>query len=506
MLERAQAQYRKWTGLFVVLLSMPSCGSARGGALSTSSLKGVKATNPIALSKQRPAYLPQNSPRQDSTAQTIESQLSPFGPRGTLLVGPVSSSGNYGILCETENGPLVATLYFAAQNRQITAHFGESADGRFVAVETDNQPSILDVTTGASASLASWNFRKTPTQASESNRTLQFHPSEPRVAFITMTPEGERVVVLDLDNNAIQTLTPQSQHIEAIQWDPSGEALYVREADTAPPAPKTISQKYAQDTLCLLPEPRFLASPTRQRKTRLSVAFPATGTVAVQPDQVLQTTGGALLLTETHRVAFKHDATLRDISPKDCEAYLLGRHAATQSLLIGCSDKGRMRLAIASAAGFFPLDIEILSAYDLEDRVIVEPLLPIYSANRSALIDFESRKLISLNERDQLLAQGGAHILIRRDKQLVRRDLATAAETVLVEAATPGAKIHFARGWVYLAPYLLSATPVANEPFMVEGTVLAVSNRGCALVANAPTSPSNLPNGPVRWVCATGGS
>jgi hypothetical protein len=373
-------------------------------------------------------------------------------------------------------------------------------------VETDDQPTILDVTNGASVSLASWNFRKTPTQASELYRSLQFHPREHRVAFIAMQAEGKCVIVLDLDNNAIQTLTPQSQHIESIQWDPSGEALYLREADTALPAPKTISQKCAQNALCFPPEPRFLASPTRQRKTRLSVAIPATGTVTVQPEQVLQTTGGALLLTETHRVGFKHAATLQDISPKDCEAYVLGKHAATQSLLIGCSDKGRMRLAIASAAGFFPLEIDILSAYDLEDRVIVEPLLPIYSANRSALIDFESRKLILLNERDQLLAQGGAHILIRRDKLLVRRNLATGAETVLVEAATPGAKIHFAHGWVYLAPYLLSATPVENEPFIVEGNVLAVSNRGCALVASAPTPPSNLPNGPVRWVCATGGS
>jgi hypothetical protein len=173
-----------------------------------------------------------------------------------------------------------------------------------------------------------------------------------------------------------------------------------------------------------------------------------------------------------------------------------------------------MRLGLVSGKDFVPFDLDIPAAFDLEDRRISARYLPVYSGSKSVLIDFDAQTLLALRDKDQLLAQADNAVLLKRELTIVRvllpKDhapvaLATPeakAEHTVLDGVAPGTALRMAEGFAYVAPYVLSASPLRLvAPFRAPEGVIALSNEGCVLVATPPTIPSNYARGPLHWVC-----
>jgi hypothetical protein len=179
---------------------------------------------------------------------------------------------------------------------------------------------------------------------------------------------------------------------------------------------------------------------------------------------------------------------------------VLGVHPATETVLAGCAEHGRLRLFIVSVTRQVALDVEIPQVYDLFDRVISNRFLPLYSGNKTHLLDFDQGKALPLQDRDQLLAQNGSEILLRRGALVIRRNVETTHEETLGSGVPSGARVILAPGHAYVAPRLYSARVDAGAPFPVPTSPLAIDSRGCALVP-ASIEPDGRFHGPVRWIC-----
>jgi hypothetical protein len=195
-------------------------------------------------------------------------------------------------------------------------------------------------------------------------------------------------------------------------------------------------------------------------------------------------------------------AHTHSIGSTDCNAQIVAIAPEYDRILVGCRDnKGRATLEIDSLANTQKLDLDV--PYSSVDRVIPEstPCIPVYSGARSALVDLASARVLPLEDRDQVLAQGQAGVIIRRGSTIILYALDSKKQTRLLESVPAGTRLIMGAGVVALGKSVVSAS---------EGRVLgnlgkpalALASNGCGLVAlgELPKTDS-FPRGPLGWSC-----
>jgi hypothetical protein len=429
------------------------------------------------------------------------SSFGPFGPEGPLWVGATAPNGQWTVVCDAkEKTAPTATLHVGTKpGLPITALLASSTDSRYVVIARNEQWTLLDTRSDYRVELNTKGIDRRVVPGDVQALALDFHPTKPLVALIVERPEGRVLSLIALDRNEETPLASLPETPYRVRWAPNGEALYLDETPMFEARPK--DKQTPPGRLCQTPEPFFLVFPTQQRPNSRFVVTETEKQLLERPGLLLRTTKGDLVLSASRRVILHQGKQALPLSPKDCEAYSLGTHSVTSRVLVGCSAKGRMRLGLVSADGYVPLDLEIPSAFDLEARVVRSKYLPIYSGNKSVLVDFEKKRLLELRDKDQLLAQDEDQVLLKRERAVLRRNVHSGVEQLVVEGLTPGARVLFAPGFAYVAPYIIAANPNRGQPVRTPPGVLALSREGCVLVAASPADPPHYAIGPLRWFC-----
>jgi hypothetical protein len=415
----------------------------------------------------------------------------------------VAPQGEWTVLCSAPTGnPLTATLYGASgQTLPLDGWLGSSAGGRFVAFTHEDRWWLLDTQQWRVTDLGDWRIERRLSRSASPVGNLHFHPSLPRLAFVASDERGVRVVVLDLETLEESSFAAPASAVERLRWDPSGKALII-EDDPNPPKSKPPRAAATLPSPCALRQPLLLVDTSRQRPRRTTVLRLRDGQSSLGTGHLLELDGAAFAWTTDKDLVLRRDGSESKLLPRTCPSTVLGVHPGTETVLVGCADHGRLQLNLVSLAQRHALPVDIPQVYDLFDRVITTRLLPIYSGSKSYLVDFEQTKAWPLTDRDQLLAQAGSNVLLRRGDLVVRRHLDGPAEETLGSGVAAGARILLSPGYAYVAPRLYSARKDDSAPLVVPTTPLAIDARGCALL---PTSiePAGLPRGPVHWYCSS---
>ena len=487
--------------LGLIAVTALQCGGAKPIQSVTANTKRLSATEPEPT-LNTPSSVPPATPTTPTHSLDNERTSVPFGPEGPILLGSSAPNGRWSILCDlhTPSTPTASLNIGTKFRHPITALLGSSVNGRYIVIASSEHTTFVDTQTNEQQSLDAYGLVPERTITEIRPLGLDVHPEKPLVAFVSEVDNQRKLVVFDFVKRVTTILTPLPNVTVKIRWSLTSEALIIDELSEGTLLNQTNPTTF--DTPCPFPEPRMLVSAARQRLLKRYVVALRDPKLVEVPGLILDTPSGTLEMTVTRRITLRSGRELRTLTPKDCEASVLGIHPLTASLLIGCTNEGRMRLGIAFAQGFVPLELDIPVAYDLDSRAIVSRYLPIYSGAKSVLIDFESRRTIALHDKDQLLAQSGNYVLVKRDLTILRLDLSTLTEQVVLEKVSHGARMLMARGFAYVAPYVVSAEPKElPTPFQPPPYVLQIDQEGCALVGNPPTDRTYYVKGPLRWVC-----
>lgn len=431
-----------------------------------------------------------------------------FGPDGPVIVDRVASDGRWVSYCSPAagNAAPLTLAWSDAKTESITAILGQSGDGSAVAFADGNSWQLVVVDSKQRFDLTRMGIDRRLAVNERDARSIAFHPTRSLVALLLRHSDAPSVTVLDYVSGSETSIRPLSHEVSRLAWDPSGEFLLLDEIpeDTNKnrkldwPVPLATTPRSACGELT----PRFIAAAPRGDRV-VTTVVPRSGGTAVPANGAVFHDGQYWLgTTEERGIARFEPSGKRQLTPKDCDARPIAVHAGTKQLLVGCSQKGRMTLGLVTTQGFRPLGIEMPSTDPPERPSLRQRFLPIYSGTSSTLVDFERLRAEALNDRDQLLAQHGTHIVLRRGATLVRRNSSDSSEVVMASDIAPGARVILGQGVAWVDPYVVSAEP-SSSPYRVSHTVAAVSENGCVLSYAAPAASPAYPSGPLRWICAT---
>jgi hypothetical protein len=406
-----------------------------------------------------------------------------------------------------------------AREQSISAVLGESPDGRAVALATAQGWQLFDTASGRSFDLTALGVDQRFLANATDARSLAFHPTEPLVAVLLRGAQPATIVVLDYARGAQVRVNAVSAEVVRMAWDATGEYLLLDEipADTNAnqrldwPEPELAGPPKA----CAVGRQFVVKSNPGDRSVR-SIASKLGGIASLAPDAELHTPRGWISLGASHAALLDAGATHAALTPADCEAHRVATHRA--QMLVGCLAKSRLTLGLVSAAGFRDLRIDMPYAEVFSELAWRERFLPLYAGATTYLVDFERGNAITLNERDQLLAQERDFVVVRRGSTLVRRHVLDGTESVLAEDIASGARLITSAKHAYVEPYVVGANP-AFAAYQAPKSVVALSGSGCvltfadpadALTLRAPAGAKPLPQssvdrsyvrGPLRWVC-----
>lgn len=405
------------------------------------------------------------------------------------------------------NGQSPLTLAWAdGHSENVALVLGQSFDGRAAAFAVGDTWQLMAMDSGRRFDLTERGIDRRFVVNARDARSIVFHPALPLVALLLRHDGKPSVTVLDYENATETRITPASLEVFRLAWDPSGEYLLLDEIPEDTNRNRTldwpIPEAKSPPLPCNTGVARFVANSTRGDRV-LPTAAPRSGGTAVAVNGAWLYDGRHWLgVTDTHAAVAFEPNRQRHITPDECEARPIAAHGATKQLLVGCVEKGRMALGLVTSQQFRPLGIDMPLAGDFERHGWPERLLPIYSGTRSTLVDFERQSIVTLNERDQLLAQAGETVVLRRGTSLVRRGLTDASEAILAGDVAPGARVILGRRVAWVDPYVVDAGSRAL-PYVVPRVVAALSENGCALSYTRVAEPPGYACGPLRWACGT---
>jgi hypothetical protein len=447
-----------------------------------------------------------------------------FGPNGTVWVERAALNATWVAWCDPDGDAAalatstrsqvsegarparkVRLQWMDGRTQVIASVLGQSTSGRGLVIDTGEGWQLIDTVRKKTIDLTELGVDRRRALNDLVPRGIAFHPTLPVIALLTAREARSEIVVLDYDTGASSTIRPSTQQVFRMSWEASGEFLFLQEIPEDSNGNRRIDWPEPELTRetsgCGETRPRFIVASSRTSDRVAWTVAPRTGGAATAADGfLLYTPGGWLTLTSDARIALRTTSGVRQLTPPGCEVWPVAAHGPTRQLLVGCYEKGRLGLNLVSRRGSVALGVDMPPAEDLRHRRWTSRFLPVYAGVRSHLIDFERATAIELQERDQLLAQHGAHVLIRRASSIVRRNLSNSEEFVLATDVASGSRVVFGNGHAWLDPYLVSAEP-GFDPLKVPHTVAALSLNGCALSYEQPFDPPHFPRGPLRWIC-----
>lgn len=388
--------------------------------------------------------------------------------------------------------------------QSITAILGQSPDGRAVAIANGGSWQLIDTESQRTFDLNAFGVDQRRVLGDQDARGLAFHPSLPVLALLVQTDGHAGVTFLNFDDGSTRSALPLSSEVFHVAWDAGGEYLVLDElsADSNGnqrldwPVPELIESSANAPAL----QGRYIAAAPRGDRAVTSILSQRDAMAVAVPGAIMQDADGWLVLQPDRQIAYAANGVVRRLTPTDCDAKLVASHASTKRVLVGCYEKSRLRLGLASRQGFVALDVDMPAAEDFPRRPLRQRFLAIYAGTRSYLVDFERSSVVSLAERDQLLAQKGTSIILRRGPNLIRRDALSGDEVVVAEGIASGKRVIMRDEYVWVDPYVVGADPKFVS-YRAPNTVAAIGRSGCALCYSEPSDAPRHPRGPFHWFC-----
>jgi hypothetical protein len=475
---------------------MPSVG-IHGGGVGTSAKAGnarqTKADLPVATATAA-REVPRAGPR--------DWQL-PFGPNGPVRVDRVANDGSWVSWCDVRSSQLTLS-WSDGRSQSVTAVLGQSATGSVVAIADQDTWLVIDTASKRVIDLSRLGVDRRLSLTGLASRSVAFHPTLPLVALLVRQDGRSLVTLLDTSDESQRKILPASHEVYRVAWEPSGDYLLLDELaeDTNGnhrldwPEPE-LTQPPSN---CGNPAPRFVTATARGDRLVTTLGARTGGTAVAANGAIQRGDRGWFAITSDRQITISDAARTIQATPSTCDVHALASHGGTRQLLIGCLERSRLALGLVSQRGYASLGIDMPYAEDFERRTWRERFLPIYSGTNSYLVDFERSTVVTLTERDQLLAQLGSNVVVRRGSTIVRLNVADPRAVVLASGLSPGTRVVLGTRVAWVDPYVVGADSVFVT-FLVPHGVAALSDEGCALVYTKPADPPNPPQGPLRWLC-----
>jgi hypothetical protein len=411
----------------------------------------------------------------------------------------------------------------ASSVHRILAVLGSSPDGRFLVFASETrEPLLYDALTDSTDSLAGLELDLRTDALRGPLRSVAFSPDGSRLALLTQGA-SPRVIVRELQRANRSTtagkgghqptpqrvdavVTPVGSHIWRIAFDGSGTLVVLQEIldDTNRngrlqwPVP----ERPLKNTRCSAALNAIDAWPPGVDAVTTTVAPVAGGAAKVVDGFVALFEAATIAKRVGEGLVMEQAGRSKRLGTTDCEPHVLAISSRYGQVLTTCSDKkGRVALELVSTGGARVFNYEVTNSF--ADWTEPEPdrFRALYAGAHTYLVDFRSSQIDALQDRDQVLAQGEAGILVRRATQvlLINRDTGR-SQTLLTDVRT-GTRLFLGTGHVMVGPVLLSAEK-GRRLGLVDHPALAITANGCVLVALGPRQPGEpFYRGPLQWVC-----
>lgn len=469
------------------------------------------------------------APRASSAASLPAAlERKPFGLAGTnAAMGVADPAARWAFFCQEENpstpsaGSTVSTplalrqkvdampsylAHGSAGTRKVPALLAWSPDGRYLAVLSETQePQLYDAQTDTTSTLSDPDLDLRADALRGGLRSIAFSPDGSRLALL-VRGESPRVVVRDLQHGTASTITPVGTNIWRVAFDSLGKLVVLQEIleDTNKngrlewPVP----ERPLRNTSCspaVSALDAWLPTGDAATTTVASIA----GGKAKRVDGFVADWGSAFLAKRVGQgLVLIHGDQVKRLGSDDCDPHILALSVQYGQVLTNCNDKnGHASLELLSPSGSQTFSYD--GPMSFADWTAPEPgrFRALYAGIRTYLVDFRLARVTFLQDRDQLLAQGAAGILVRRASQVLLINPDTGGTESLLDNVGSGATITLGPGHVVVGHNLLSAE-LGKLLGTVDYPVMALSANGCVLVALGPQgSGAPFLKGPLQWLC-----
>jgi hypothetical protein len=390
--------------------------------------------------------------------------------------------------------------------RKVTALLAWSAEGRYLAVLSEAQePQLYDAQTDTTSALADPDLDLRADALRGGLRSIAFSPDGSRLALL-IRGESPRVVVRDLQQGTETNITPVGTNVWRVAFDGRGKFVVLQEilddTNKSGRLDWPVPERPLRNTLCS-PAVGALDAwlPTGDAAT--TTVAPVAGGKAKRADGFVADWGSAFLAKRVGEgLVLIQGNQVRRLGRDDCDTHIIALSAQYGQVLTSCNDKnGYASLELLSPNGSQTLSYDGPTSF--ADWMAPEPgrFRALYAGVRTYLVDFRLARVTPLQDRDQLLAQGAAGILVRRATQVLLINPDTGGAESLLDNIHSGVRIAMGPGHVVVGHNLLSAE-LGKLLGTVDYPVMALSANGCALVALGPQGAgAPFLKGPLQWLC-----
>jgi hypothetical protein len=255
------------------------------------------------------------------------------------------------------------------------------------------------------------------------------------------------------------------------------------------------------ESRCLAPVPAYAAFTPTGDSAQTSIASVTGGNARLQPGFITALGPKSIVKLPNGALSAIEGSRSRIISSPDCDAQIIAIAPAYGRIVVGCRDSnGRSKVELESLLTVQKLDLDVPTVSTDWITPESEPYTVIYSGPHTYLIDLAGSKVIQLEDKDQVLAQGKSGILLRRGTLVVLFHPSNGTCETMLEDVRPGTRIIPGK-----ATTLVGSTVINSDQGRVQGRlaspVLALAANGCAIVSGHSPSAGQFARGPLTWSC-----
>lgn len=521
-------RYRSLRGYVVFLASCVACqrAAAQPQIVNDAHVRAHMATRGSSAATTQRASLQRAGADQEPLAASLSRQ--PFGPLdGEIALGPVDPGARWVFYCQqgsaanpgkpfTSSNPLalrhdVDTMvaYLARPSSsplRVNALLAASDDGRYLVLLSEAQePLLYDAEADSTTLLTEEQLDLRADGLRGSHRSIAFSPDGSRMAVLTRGKPA-RVTVRELASGSETTVIPMGENVWRVSFDGTSKFVVLHEMleDTNknrrlqwPIPERVLRNTQCSATIGALDAwvPMGDTPVTTVASIEGGRATRADGLIAMFGSKpVVKTPGDPLVLIDNGR--------MRRIGTPDCDVHVIAQAAQFGQILTTCTDKnGHTVLELSSVHGSRTFEYEGASSFVDRTEPEANRFVALYAGVRTYLVDFALGQVTLMQDRDQLLAQGKAGLVIRRANRILLIRSTAGEPEVLLDDVHSGVRIVQGPGHVLVGHELLSAAQ-GKRLGTVEHQALSVSSNGCVLVAlGAQVQGNPLLKGPLQWTC-----
>jgi WD40 repeat protein len=389
---------------------------------------------------------------------------------------------------------------------RVISLLASSTDGRFVVLLSQEQvPLLYDAQADSTTPLAEEDLDLRADGLRGAFRSVAFSPDGSRLAILSRG-QSPRVTLWELPRGSKTTVAPVGTKIWRVGFDASGEYVVLQEVldDTNKNGRLDwpIPERPLRNTQCSAMIGALDAwVPTGD--TAVTTIASVKGGKAKRVDGFIAALGTNLVTKNAGEpLVVSSPGGTKRISAIDCDARVIAVSGRFGQILTSCSDKnGHPVLELSSLRGSRKYEYEVPTSFTDWTEPEVSRFRALYAGVHTYLVDFRLAQVSPMQERDQLLAQGDAGVIIRRANQVLLVNPDSGRSEVLLEDVRSGARIVLGPGHVQVGQDLISATH-GKKLGRVELPSVFVSSNGCALVARGRRADGDaLLTGPLQWIC-----